>query len=114
MRRTGLVVAAAGLAALGTATYFGLQIAPIKQEANEIAARMPLGPGDRQTLDDLNARGDRAELLQWISIGVGATAVTTGAVLTYLGLRADTPHTGLRLQPLLAPRLAGASLALPF
>jgi hypothetical protein len=115
LRRAGLVVAAAGLAALGTATYFGLQIAPIKEDANReaqaIAGMMPASPAAIQRLNDLNARGDRAELLQWISIGVGATALTTGAVLTYLGLQTDADaHLGVRVQPL----LAGASLGLAF
>jgi hypothetical protein len=111
MRRAGLVVAGAGLAALGAATYFGLQLAPIKKKADDEARKMPL---DRGELDRLNDDGDRAELLQWIFIGVGATAVTTGAVLTYLGLRNDDSPHGTLLRPLVAPGFAGASLTLSF
>jgi hypothetical protein len=112
LRVTGLSLVGVGLAALGAATYFGLSLGPINEDAKMVAAGMPL---DRARLNQLNDRGDRYELLQWISIGVGATAVTTGAVLTFLGVRADRAVAGAwRVSPVLSPRYAGAALTLSF
>jgi hypothetical protein len=113
LRVAGLATAGAGMLALGAATYFGLQIGPISREARQIADQK--NPADAQKLRDVNARGDQAELLQWVFLGVGATAVSTGALLYYLGVRAQSgPDLALGVSPLLLPGGGGALLRLAY
>jgi len=51
------------------------------------------------------------EALGWVSYGVGAACVATGAVLYYLGLRAGSARsTSVALVPAFAPGQAGAVL----
>jgi tetratricopeptide (TPR) repeat protein len=114
LRIAGLSTAGTGLAALGAATYFGLQIAPTMDRAKAIAMRND--PNEADLLRETNASGKRAELLQWVFLGVGATAVTTGALLYYLGVRAQSGREdlALRVAPLLRPGAAGAVLHLTY
>jgi hypothetical protein len=109
LRRAGLITAGAGLGALGAATFFGLQTSGIEKEAAQAARNNP------DQLERLNNDGKRAELLQWVFLGVGATAVSTGALLTYFGLRAPSQRqTSLVVLPLAWHRGAGAQLRLSF
>jgi hypothetical protein len=116
LRIAGLATAGAGLAALGVATWFGLQIAPISDDARKI--REGNNPAEAGKLDELNTRGERAELLQWVFLGVGATAVSTGALLYYFGVRAQTgpgpSAVALRVTPLLLPGGGGAVLGFTY
>jgi hypothetical protein len=109
LRRAGLSTGAAGLGALAVAAYFGLQTSAIEKEA-AIAVR-----NDPQALERLNREGKRAELLQWVFLGVGATAVSTGALLTYFGLRAPSrQETSLVVLPVAWRRGGGAILRFAF
>jgi hypothetical protein len=109
LRRAGLITGGAGLGALAAATYFGMQTSTIEKEAAAAARANP------ERVDGLNREGKRAELLQWVFLGVGATAVSTGALLTYFGLRATSHRqASLTVLPMAWRRGAGAVLRLSF
>jgi hypothetical protein len=87
LRSAGLATAAAGLAGLAAAAYFGVRTSQLQKDANgERNAPRP----DPLKLDEINKRGEQAEFLHLVSLGVGATALAAGALLYYLGARAPS------------------------
>ena len=48
--------------------------------------------------------------LEWVSIGVGAAAVATGAILIIVGATSKGQRLLVALAPLLAPGVGGASI----
>jgi hypothetical protein len=110
LRVAGLWTSGAGLAALAGATIFGMSTTRYEKEGRDYVT-MTMNP-DPVRVNAINERGRRAEVLQWVCLGVGATAVSTGALLYYLGLRAASrpESTALHLSPL--PLRAGGGLLL--
>jgi hypothetical protein len=86
LRIAGLTSVSLGLAALGGATYFGLRTTAYEKRAENLQAGT--NP-DTNMLDQIHKAGKRAELLEWVLLGVGATTVSTGALLYFLGLRTE-------------------------
>ncbi len=109
LRVAGLVTTGAGLAALGVATYFGMQTTWLEEDGRELARRTA---PDLGAIESLNQRGHRAFLLQWVFLGVGATAVSTGALLYYLGVRAAASPDRSTVQVAPLPVRAGGGLLL--
>ncbi len=85
----GASLAGVGVALLGTAIYYGLQVSSADDDLQ------PYYDGDKPWDDaavDLEAEGKRASTRANLLYGVGAGAVVGGAVLFYLGMRRG--HTG--------------------
>jgi len=101
LRTAGVVTAAAGGAALVTGLILNLKV-------NSMAS-------DFQTLngytDSKESQRKSYETWGWVSYGVGAGCVATGAVLYYLGSQAGkNGNAGVALLPAFAPGTAGAVL----
>ena len=91
------------------ATYFGMQTTWLEEDGRELARQTA---PDLRAIESLNQRGHRAFLLQWVFLGVGATAVSTGALLYYLGVRAAAPPDRSTVQVAPLPVRAGGGLLL--
>ena len=106
LRVVGLVSVGFGLAALGAGTYFGLRTSVYEDRANKM---MPVTEADFERLNDTHEAGNRAELLQWVLLSVGATTVSTGALLYYFGARTEQrTDTALLVTPLAGNGAAAA------
>jgi hypothetical protein len=109
LRIGGLAAGGAGLASLAVGIYYARETHRLNEETRNAGDR----PAD--WFIEQNRKGERAERRQWLFLGAGATAVTAGGVLYYLGVRAQrkggsedrTPVTQLVLAPM--PR-GGAAL----
>jgi tetratricopeptide (TPR) repeat protein len=81
LRIAGLSTMAAGVLLAGMGVYFGVQA---KSDADAVSDYTgPWGPEQ----EDLEARGQRNEMLFFVLTGTGAAAIIGGGVLYYLGLR---------------------------
>ena len=101
LRTTGVVTAAVGGAAVVTGVILNLKV-------NSMAS-------DFQTLngytDNKESQRKSYEAWGWVSYGVGAACVATGAVLYYLGAQAGRHgNASVALLPAFAPGTAGAVL----
>ena len=101
MRTAGIITAAVGGAALVAGVVFNLKV-------NSIANDLQKTNGyDAGKVSDRNS----FETMGWVSYGVGAACVVTGAVLYILGLRSGAHESAsVALVPALAPGQAGAVL----
>jgi hypothetical protein len=97
LRTAGVVAAAAGVASLGAAVYFGLRARSLEARVTD-AGRYD--PSDDQA-------GRTAQSMQWVMYGVGAAALVAGGVLYYLGVDRG-PRVAVL--PALASGAAGAIL----
>jgi tetratricopeptide (TPR) repeat protein len=94
LRIAGIATGATGVAALGFSFYFGLHARSLADDASRADAYDP----------DLDDRGESAERAMFITAGVGAAALATGAVLYVLGRRAGADETpAVSIVPSLAP-----------
>jgi tetratricopeptide (TPR) repeat protein len=98
LRIAGLVTAAVGVAALAGGVAFNLA-------ANHLDDQIAAGKYTR----DKAASRDRDETLGWISYGVGAAAVVTGATLYLLGWR-SAPNATMAVFPTFGPSEATLSV----
>jgi hypothetical protein len=103
MRTAGLVTASVGLLALAGGLAFNLQANSLTSDINK------LDGWDRGKA----SRRDTYQTLGWVSYGVGAAALVTGATLFILagrsGSTADSPPA-VSLSPVVLPGLAALSL----
>ena len=99
LRVAGIVCAAVGLAAVGTGVGLALKTQSMSSDADK-------NGGTTQAQEDLRKS---LETWGWVSYGVGAAAVATGAVLYIAGLPSEK-STNVALLPALAPD--GASMVL--
>jgi tetratricopeptide (TPR) repeat protein len=104
LRLAGVATAAVGGACLVTGVIFG---AMASSKSDSVASAMQFNPSD-------DSAGGRAATLQWVFYGIGAAAVGTGAVLYYLGWRADAADSRVALLPTWGPGGAGATLRVGF
>lgn len=104
LRIGGIATAAAGGACIVTGIVFG---AMASSKSDSVASATAFDPG-------ADSAGRRDATLQWVFYGVGAAAVGAGAVLYYLGWRADAAESRVALLPSWAPGGAGASLRVIF
>jgi hypothetical protein len=128
--RTGFwVTLAAGLATIGGAVKFGLDVSDVNVrldqyrrfpctanpgqlcDASKTMVRAPLTQDERNKVGNLNDEGTRAQTLQWICIGVGSALGVASGYLFYKGFLDSEDghgrrqaHQGLRIFP-----TAGAS-----
>jgi hypothetical protein len=83
--RSGLIGGIAGVLSLGASAYFANQVRTTNAERDSIFAQIKNGASAKQwqTLNnklnnDINPRGQRAELWQWITLGCGVALVGGG------------------------------------
>ena len=99
LRVAGIVCAAVGLAAVGTGVGLALKTQSMSSDAEKSGGGTQAQEDRRKTL----------ETWGWVSYGVGAAAIATGAVLYIVGWPSDR-STNVALLPALAPD--GASMVL--
>ena len=92
LRVAGIVCAAVGLAAVGTGVGLALKTQSMSSDADK-------NGGTTQAQEDLRKS---LETWGWVSYGVGAAAIATGAVLYIVGWPSDR-STNVALLPALAP-----------
>lgn len=100
LRIAGIACSVVGLASIGTGIYYYTQaLSYSKQVSNQ---EIPESVGDRN--------GTRAETMQWVFYGVGATTIATGTILYLLGWqRMDSPRTLSGVVPIFGKGIAGIS-----
>lgn len=100
-RTAGIATASVGAAALVTGILLNLHV-------NSMASDMKITGGYS---DSKESQRKNYETAGWISYGVGAACVATGAILYYLGLRSSSHRSpALSLLPVLTPNQAGAAV----
>jgi tetratricopeptide (TPR) repeat protein len=99
LRIAGIVTGGVGVAAIVTGIILGVHASSLHDEAYK---------GTYDSEKDDASKNYRT--FSWVAIGVGATAVVTGGVLLYLGLRSKEPAPSVGLAPLLSPGAGGAAL----
>jgi hypothetical protein len=112
LRTTSIVLAATGVAAIGTGALLGLQM---KKKEDQIARQFePNRPGgpDNARVSDLVAEGTRLETWQYISYGVGVAALA-GAATTF-GLSGWTFREEVTVTPVLAGDHMGGTVRVRF
>jgi hypothetical protein len=111
LRIAGLAVGSAGVVALIAAVYLSVKVASLEDEVTQYA-REHTRIEDRPALNSRLADGGRFETWQFISYGVAAGALATGATLFVLGSRAgrSPDEASVSLVPLLGARGGGAIL----
>jgi hypothetical protein len=101
-----------GGVALASGVVFSLLVNKTKNDVESKTANSGV-PSSAISGDLTN--GPRYETLQWVSYGVGATAVITGAVLYYFGARQVTSSTSTAMfSPIILNHGAGATVHLSF
>jgi len=101
LRAGGIITAALGGAALVTGVILNLKVNTMASDLQKTDGYTASKESDRKTY----------ETLGWVSYGVGAACVTTGAVLYYLGQRSGSAgSSSVALVPAFAPGQAGAIL----
>jgi hypothetical protein len=96
LRTAGLAVAAVGLASTGAGFFF---MARTRSLEDKVTQASTFNQAD-------NSAGLTARNLQYVTFGVGAAAIITGATLYYLGAAGRSERVAVL--PVLAPRAAGA------
>jgi hypothetical protein len=101
LRTAGIIAAAVGGAALVTGVVLNLKVNGMASDLQKTDGYSDGKESDRKTYQTLG----------WVSYGVGAACVATGAVLYFLGQRsAAADSTSVALVPSFAPGQAGAVL----
>lgn len=108
LQTAGVIAAGGGVLALGTGVVLGLLAQGKDDDAKERCVPSCL---DRDSAD-LNQDARGLATAANVSYGIGALALTTGAVLYFTGSRQarDEPSTGLRVSPSLATTSQGLLL----
>ncbi len=99
LRTAGIICAVVGLAAVGTGVGLALKTQSITSDEKKSGGATPSQENERKSLITWG----------WVSYGVGAAAVATGAILYIVGWPSDQ-STNVALLPLLGPD--GASVML--
>jgi hypothetical protein len=99
LRVAGIVCAAVGLAAVGTGVGLALKTQSMSSDAQKSGGGTQAQEDQRKSLENWG----------WVSYGVGAAAIATGAVLYIVGWPSDK-SANVALLPALAPD--GASMVL--
>ena len=102
MRPTGIGVGAAGVVSLGVGVYFGLHAKSISDELSQ--------PNADYT-PEREAEGKSAEKTMFITVGVGAALVVTGAVLFVVGGSHDSGERAVSWTPVIAPDGGGLAVS---
>lgn len=101
MRTAGIITVAVGGAALVTGVVLNLKVNSMASDLQKTDGYTASKESDRKTYATLG----------WVSYGLGAACVATGAVLYYLGQRPDSAgSSSVAFIPTLAPGQAGAIL----
>jgi hypothetical protein len=116
LRVAALVTGGVGLAGLVTGAAYALQTHGLEQEKREALERQDKPP---EWFEGQDQKGERAERLQWLCLGVGGAALAAGGVLYYFGERAghgdEASHASalgsVHATPLALPGLAGAVIS---
>ena len=112
LRYAGVGCLIFGGVALASGVVFSLLVNQTKSDVESKTANSGV-PASAISGDLSN--GSRYETLQWVSYGVGAAAVVTGAVLYYFGARQETPSTSTAMfSPVILNHGAGAAVHLSF
>jgi hypothetical protein len=99
LRTAGIITAAFGGAAVATGVILNLKVNSMASDMQKTNGYTDGKDSDRKTY----------ETLGWVGYGVGAACVATGAVLYYLGTRANASGaSSVALMPAFAPGQAGA------
>ena len=108
LQTTGLFVAGGGVLALGTGVVLGLLAKGKDDDASERCVPSCLDRDSAQLNEDARGLATAAN----VSYGIGALALTTGAVLYFTGTKqaSDEPSTGWRVSPRLAKSSQGLLL----
>ena len=102
LRTTGIVTASVGGAAVIAGVIFNLKV-------NSMASDMQNTPGGYSSGKESDRKTYAA--LGWVSYGVGAACVATGAILYILGLKAGpSSSASVALAPAFSPSQVGAML----
>jgi hypothetical protein len=109
LRIGGLVAGGAGLASLAVGVYYARETQRLNDETDRAAKA---GDKPPSWFDPQNRKGASAERRQWLFLGAGATAVTAGGVLYYLGLRARREQGRQATQLVLVPLPRGGEALL--
>ncbi|HJZ88756.1 MAG TPA: hypothetical protein VKN99_26475 [Polyangia bacterium] len=97
-RVVGLVTAGVGVALMGTAVYFGAQAS---SDADEVTRLFQMHGTWTPHYQQVESDGQTADLIQKVLYGVGGAAVVGGAILYYLGVRAESaPDAQVSFSPL--------------
>jgi len=96
----GAVVAGTGLALVATGLYFGNHATSLADEVRTACA----SGCEWATVEDKDAAGKRAELLQYVFLGSGAAAIVAGVATYAIGVRSKTV--------VVEPRGAGVAVTL--
>jgi hypothetical protein len=87
----------------------------VNQTKNDVESKTSNSGVPASAISGDLSNGPRYETLQWVSYGVGAAAVVTGAVLYYFGARQTTSSTSTAmLSPIILNHGAGATVHLSF
>jgi hypothetical protein len=101
LRTAGVITAAVGGVALVAGVVLNLKVNSMASDLQKTDGYTANKESNRKTY----------ETLGWVSYGVGAACVATGAVLYYLGQRPDSAgSSSIALVPAFAPGRAGAIL----
>jgi hypothetical protein len=101
LRTGGIITAAVGGAALLTGIILNLKVNSMASDLQKTDGYTDAKESDRKTYANLG----------WVSYGVGAACVATGAILYYLGMKpGQNVSTSVSLVPSFAPGQAGALL----
>ena len=101
MRTGGIITAAFGGAAIITGVGMNLKVNSMASDIQKTDGYTASKESDRKTY----------ETLGWVSYGVGAACIATGAVLYYLGQRPGSAgSSSVAFIPAFAPGQAGAIL----
>ncbi len=109
---TGLVAGGLAVASFSAWSYFGLQIRKIEAERDDVLAEAEKPGADvsalTRELEDINDRGQQAELLGWASLGAAGGLALVGGGLLLWDLFRD-PTSGITP----APSLGAALMPIP-
>ncbi len=107
LRIGGLAAGGAGLASLALGIYYARETQRLNEETKNAGERGQAA----DWFTNQNRKGERAERRQWLFLGAGATAVTAGGVLYYLGVRAQREQGRQATQLVLVPLPRGGEAA---
>lgn len=85
----GMATAGAGVVLLGTAAYFGFKGQDLERQVQDLGIDCTIAKPDSRCKD-----GNAANTAAYVSLGIGAAAVATGAVLYYMGARQEESRPG--------------------
>jgi tetratricopeptide (TPR) repeat protein len=91
-RIAGISIAGGGVLLIGLGAYYGHRADVLGDEVSRECQDGCVWA----TVSSRDAEGKRDEKMQWTFVGLGSAAVVTGAVLYYLGWKADGEHVAVQ------------------